>query len=99
MKNTAYPLLEGCAQFLTDWLIEGPRGLLETNPSTSPEHVFIAPGTGGQQASVSYSTTMDIAIIREIFSAVISSAEVTINAVTGYNTIKHNQKDKKYMLV
>ncbi|XP_048545729.1 alpha-L-fucosidase 2-like [Triticum urartu] len=76
LKNTAYPLLEGCALFLTDWLIEGPRGLLETNPSTSPEHVFIAPGSGGQQASVSYSTTMDIAIIREIFSAVISSAEI-----------------------
>nr|BAK06893.1 predicted protein [Hordeum vulgare subsp. vulgare] len=76
LKNTAYPLLEGCALFLTDWLIEGPRGLLETNPSTSPEHAFIAPGSGDHQASVSYSTTMDIAIIREIFSAVISSAEI-----------------------
>jgi alpha-L-fucosidase 2 len=77
LKNTAYPLLEGCALFLVDWLTDGPRGLLETNPSTSPEHAFIAPGTGGQQASVSYSTTMDISIIREIFMAVISSAEVT----------------------
>ncbi|KAK1680596.1 hypothetical protein QYE76_041444 [Lolium multiflorum] len=76
LKNTAYPLLEGCALFLVDWLTEGPRGLLETNPSTSPEHAFIAPGTGGQQASVSYSTTMDISIIREIFMAVVSSAEV-----------------------
>ncbi|KAM0872633.1 hypothetical protein ACQ4PT_038597 [Festuca glaucescens] len=76
LKNTAYPLLEGCALFLVDWLTEEPRGLLETNPSTSPEHDFIAPGAGGQQASVSYSTTMDISIIREIFMAVVSSAEV-----------------------
>ncbi|XP_062201439.1 alpha-L-fucosidase 2-like [Phragmites australis] len=74
--ENAYPLLEGCALFLVDWLIEGPRGYLETNPSTSPEHSFIAPGTGGQLASVSYSSTMDISIIREIFLAVISSAEV-----------------------
>lgn len=74
--ENAYPLLEGCALFLVDWLIEGPQGYLETNPSTSPEHSFIAPATGGHNASVSYSTTMDISIIREIFLAVIASAEV-----------------------
>ncbi|KAJ8478638.1 hypothetical protein OPV22_022365 [Ensete ventricosum] len=71
LKNTAYPLLKGCASFLLDWLIEGHGGSLETNPSTSPEHYFIAPD--GKTASVSYSTTMDIAIIKEVFSAVISS--------------------------
>ncbi|KQK16351.1 hypothetical protein BRADI_1g28366v3 [Brachypodium distachyon] len=76
LKNTAYPLLEGCALFLADWLTEGRNGYLETNPSISPEHSFIAPDSGGQQASVSYSTTMDVSIIREIFMAIISSAEV-----------------------
>ncbi|XP_062200506.1 alpha-L-fucosidase 2-like [Phragmites australis] len=74
LENSAYPLLEGCATFLVDWLIEGPGGYLETNPSTSPEHAFVAPD--GQPASVSYSTTMDISIIREVFSAVLLSAEV-----------------------
>ncbi|KAG0492666.1 hypothetical protein HPP92_006064 [Vanilla planifolia] len=74
LRDTAYPLLEGCAAFLLDWLIEGPDGFLETNPSTSPEHAFIAPD--GEPASVSYSTTMDIAIIREVFAIVTSSAEV-----------------------
>ncbi|KAJ3669480.1 hypothetical protein LUZ60_011430 [Juncus effusus] len=74
LENTAYPLLEGCALFFLDWLIEGKGGYLETNPSTSPEHQFIAPD--GKTASVSYSTTMDMAIIREVFTAVISSAEV-----------------------
>jgi len=76
LENTAYPLLEGCASFLLDWLIEGRGGYLETNPSTSPEHSFVAPD--GQTASVSYSTTMDISIIKEVFSVVISSAEVSI---------------------
>ncbi|XP_038983428.1 alpha-L-fucosidase 2-like isoform X2 [Phoenix dactylifera] len=74
LENKAYPLLAGCASFLLDWLIEGPGGYLETNPSTSPEHSFIAPD--GKTASVSYSSTMDMAIIKEVFSAVISSAEI-----------------------
>ncbi|PNY12361.1 alpha-L-fucosidase 2-like protein [Trifolium pratense] len=52
----------------------GPGGLLETNPSTSPEHMFIAPDQ--KQASVSYSSTMDISIIKEVFSIIISAAEV-----------------------
>ncbi|XP_052211588.1 alpha-L-fucosidase 2-like isoform X2 [Diospyros lotus] len=74
LENMAYPLLEGCSSFLLDWLIEGQGGYLETNPSTSPEHSFIAPD--GKLAGVSYSSTMDMAIIREIFSAVVSAAEV-----------------------
>ncbi|KAE8008055.1 hypothetical protein FH972_004603 [Carpinus fangiana] len=74
LKNKAYPLLEGCASFLLDWLIEGHGGYLETNPSTSPEHMFIAPD--GKPASVSYSSTMDIAIIKEVFSTIVSAAEV-----------------------
>ncbi|XP_054787906.1 alpha-L-fucosidase 2 [Prosopis cineraria] len=74
LKNKAYPLMEGCTLFLLDWLIDGRGGFLETNPSTSPEHMFIAPD--GKQASVSYSSTMDMSIIREVFSEVVSAAEV-----------------------
>ncbi|XP_057951484.1 alpha-L-fucosidase 2-like [Malania oleifera] len=74
LENKAYPLLKGCASFLLDWLIEGNGGYLETNPSTSPEHMFTAPD--GRPASVSYSSTMDMAIIREVFSAFVSAAEV-----------------------
>ncbi|XP_031480397.1 alpha-L-fucosidase 2-like isoform X2 [Nymphaea colorata] len=74
LEKKAYPLLEGCATFLLDWLLEGPGGYLVTNPSTSPEHEFIAPD--GKKASVSYSTTMDMAIIKEVFSAMESAAEV-----------------------
>ncbi|XVE93456.1 hypothetical protein REPUB_Repub01dG0194300 [Reevesia pubescens] len=74
LKVKAYPLLEGCGLFLLDWLIEGQGGYLETNPSTSPEHDFIAPD--GNRASVSYSSTMDMAIINEVFSAIVSAAEV-----------------------
>ncbi|CAN6299687.1 unnamed protein product [Urochloa humidicola] len=74
LEKTAYPLLEGSASFLLDWLIEGHMNYLETNPSTSPEHYFIAPD--GKKACVSYSTTMDMSIIREVFSAVVLSADI-----------------------
>ncbi|KAL8554632.1 hypothetical protein ACS0TY_002718 [Phlomoides rotata] len=74
LRNKAYPLMEGCASFLLDWFIEGPGGTLETNPSTSPEHMFIAPN--GKPASVSYSSTMDMQIIAEVFSNIVSAAEV-----------------------
>lgn len=76
LAKKAYPLLESCASFLLDWLIDGRGGYLETNPSTSPEHRFIVPG--GKLASVSYSTTMDMSIIKEIFSQIISASEVII---------------------
>ncbi|KAL2477310.1 Alpha-L-fucosidase 2 [Forsythia ovata] len=74
LRNKAYSLLESCASFLLDWLIEGRGGFLETNPSTSPEHIFISPD--GKPASVSYSSTMDMAIINEVFSSIVSAAEV-----------------------
>lgn len=74
LRDRAYPILKSCSSFLLDWLLEGHGEFLETNPSTSPEHLFTAPD--GNPASVSYSTTMDMAIIREIFSAMLSAAEV-----------------------
>ena len=77
LQKTAYPLLEGSASFLLDWLIEGHGGLLETNPSTSPEHYFIAPDS--KKACVSYSTTMDMSIMREVFSAVLLAADVSVH--------------------
>ncbi|XP_051137461.1 alpha-L-fucosidase 2 [Andrographis paniculata] len=73
LRNKAYPVMEGCTAFLLDWLIEGSGEFLETNPSTSPEHMFIAPD--GKPASVSNSSTMDIQIIREVFLSIIKAAE------------------------
>eukprot|EP00249_Psilotum_nudum_P023259 c28808_g1_i1 orf=394-3039(-) len=75
LLGQAYPLMRGCAEFLLDWLVEDKElGLWVTNPSTSPEHYFIAPD--GNQASVSFATAMDMAIIHEVFSAVISASEI-----------------------
>ncbi|CAK9867021.1 unnamed protein product [Sphagnum jensenii] len=74
LRNQAFPLLKGCADFFLDWLVEDGNGNLVTNPSTSPEHHFIAPD--GREASVSYGSTMDMAILHDLFSAIISAATV-----------------------
>ncbi|XP_021866610.2 alpha-L-fucosidase 2 isoform X2 [Spinacia oleracea] len=73
LENKAYPILEGAASFLLDWWIEDKDGYLESNPSTSPEHMFTS--LNGKPASVSYSSTMDVAITKEVFSIIISAAE------------------------
>ncbi|CAN8288206.1 unnamed protein product [Cochlearia groenlandica] len=77
LEKKAYPLLEGCTLFLLDWLIKGEDGFLETNPSTSPEHMFTAPD--GNPASVSYSSTMDIAIVKEVFSAFVTASSELVS--------------------
>ncbi|TVU30685.1 hypothetical protein EJB05_22319 [Eragrostis curvula] len=90
LEETAYPLLEGSASFLLDWLIEGHGGLLETNPSTSPEHYFIAPD--GKKACVSYSTTMDMSIMREVFSAVLLATD-RLKRLTVYQILGKPETD------
>ncbi len=65
LREVAYPVMHGAAEFCAGWLIEDGQGGLTTCPSVSPENVFIAPN--GQVANVSAGTTMDFALIREIF--------------------------------
>ncbi|WP_064745671.1 glycosyl hydrolase family 95 catalytic domain-containing protein [Paenibacillus sp. UNC451MF] len=61
----AYPAMKEAALFCLDWLVEAPDGLLVTCPSTSPENVFVT--EDGQQSSVTYAATMDMALIRNLF--------------------------------
>ncbi len=73
LREHAYPLLRGAAEFCLDWLIEDGRGHLVTAPSTSPENSFT---TAGQVASVSVGSTMDLAIIRDLFTNCSAAARV-----------------------
>jgi len=76
LKDFALPLMRGAVEFMCDWLIEGTDGTLITSPSTSPEHVFYA-AEGGPMCHVSAASTMDMAIIRELFTNYIAACEVT----------------------
>jgi alpha-L-fucosidase 2 len=74
LTDTAYPLMKGAAEFYADWLRENSDGELVTPVSTSPENNFIA--LDGKPASVSVGGTMDLAIVRELFSRTIEAAEL-----------------------
>lgn len=73
LKNYAYPLMHDAAQFCLDWLVDDQKGHLVTAPSTSPENVFIT--ESGQKGAVSVATTMDMALIWDVFSNVIQASE------------------------
>lgn len=74
LRETAYSLMKGAAEFCRDWLVPGPDGLLTTAPSTSPENQFLTPE--GEKCSVSAGTTMDLTLIRELFAHTVRAAEI-----------------------
>ncbi len=79
LKNTAYPLMKGAAQFCLDFLIEDGNGHLVTAPSVSPENAFI--DENGKRGTVSIATTMDMSIIWDLFTNIISaSKELNVDA-------------------
>ncbi|EMS69769.1 glycoside hydrolase family 95 protein [Ruminiclostridium cellobioparum] len=71
--ETCYPVMKGAALFCLDWLVEGEDGKLHTCPSTSPENSFF--DSEGRPCSVSYSSTMDMALIKELFGNIIEANE------------------------
>jgi alpha-L-fucosidase 2 len=74
LEKEAYPIMKGAAEFYADWLMPAPDGRLVTPVSTSPENRFVSPGGG--QGSASFGSTMDLAIIRELFSRTIEAADL-----------------------
>jgi alpha-L-fucosidase 2 len=71
LKERAYPLMKGAAQFYLDFLKPIPAGLpnagkLVTNPSHSPENAFEKPD--GSQFQFTYGASMDMQICHQLFS-------------------------------
>ncbi|MCG7385732.1 glycoside hydrolase family 95 protein [Paenibacillus sp. ACRRY] len=72
LEERAYPVMKEAALFCLDWLIEGPDGYLVTAPSTSPENKFLT--DEGEARSISMASTMDMTLIRELFTRCIEAA-------------------------
>lgn len=72
LKKTAYPLMKSAALFCLDWLIEDKNGRLVTSPATTPENIFI--DEKGYKGAVSVATTMDMAIIWDLFTNLIEAS-------------------------
>jgi alpha-L-fucosidase 2 len=73
LRQRAYPVMKGAAEFLLSWLFEDSKGHLITGPSTSPENKFLAPN--GKPAAVSAASTMDMAISWDLFTNCIEASQ------------------------
>ena len=75
LRQTAYPLMKGAADFLLEWLIPNPHNPKEliTAPCTSPEADYIT--DKGYRGSSFYGGTADLAIIRELFKNTLKGAK------------------------
>ena len=70
-----YPVMRGAAQFLLELLVEDPKHHWWVTPfSISPEHTY--QDKEGGTASLSPGPTLDIALIRELFSHCIEAGRI-----------------------
>lgn len=71
LRDTAYPILNGAAEFFIDYMIEDPStGWLLTAPSVSPENSFLvdAAGKENQEHSIHLSPTLDVILLGDLFT-------------------------------
>jgi len=93
LKNEAYPLMKGAAQFMLHWLIVDPKtGYLVTNPSTSPENTI---KIKGKEYQLTMASTMDMSIIRELFTEVIKTSQI-LNVDADFRNRLIEAKQKLY---
>jgi alpha-L-fucosidase 2 len=78
LEQHAYPLLRGAAEFYLDWLVDDGQGRLVTPAGVSPENTFRYTDAAGreQSAGLSMGPTMDLAIIREVFTHCIEASGI-----------------------
>ncbi len=79
LRQRAWPIMRGAAEFILDFLIEAPAGSsvagrLVTNPSHSPENKFLLPD--GSTSVFTYGATMDLQIIRELLENCIAAEKI-----------------------
>ena len=74
LEKRIYPIMKGAVKFSLDWLEKGEDGYYHTPLSTSPENTFR--DWEGKECSVSYSSTMDISLIKELFKNYLEASEI-----------------------
>ena len=99
LEQKAYPLMRGAAEFCLAWLVPDSSGQLITSPSTSPENTFKTPS--GFEGSVLSGGTADLAMIRELFLAIVAAQKIlkndndfTLKIITALNNLHPYQVGK-----
>lgn len=75
LREKAYPVMKGSAEFIQTFLFEDNDGYLVTAPSYSPENSYIDPKSG-REFKLTYAPTMDIMIIREVLTSCQKAARI-----------------------
>lgn len=65
LRERAYPVMKGSAEFIKTFLVPDKQGRLVTVPSYSPENSYIDP-VSGKEFKLTYAPSMDNQIIREV---------------------------------
>jgi len=65
LREQAYPVMKGAAEFIVTFLVPDRQGRLVTVPSYSPENSYIDP-VSGKEFKLTYAPSMDNQIIREV---------------------------------
>ncbi len=73
LRQHAYPVIKGAAEFLLDYLVEDSDGRLVIVPSTSPENSYIHPQTR-QAVRITRGSTYHTSVVRVVFQAVIDAS-------------------------
>ena len=95
LQEKAYPLMKGAAEFCLDFLVEDKNGYLVTAPSFSPENSFI--DDKGKEGAASIATTMDMSIIRDLFTNLIEASKV-LNEDVAFRNLLIAKRNKLYPL-
>jgi alpha-L-fucosidase 2 len=74
LRDTAYPIMKGAAEFCVSWLVDDGHGVLTTCPSFSTENSFFAPAGGVADSSAG--CTLDISLVTELFTNMAAAAKV-----------------------
>jgi alpha-L-fucosidase 2 len=93
LRDTAYPLMKGAVTFTLGWLIPDKEGYLVTAPSGSPENSFI--DEKGNHGSIASGSTMDMSIIRDLFSHFIQASQ-QLNADEAFRDTVIDKEKKLY---
>jgi len=73
LRDRAWPVLRGAAEFCLHWLI-ARDGVLTTAPSTSPENHYLT--ADGTPVAVGTGATMDLALMADLFTNLLEAAEI-----------------------
>jgi alpha-L-fucosidase 2 len=97
LKETAYPIMKGAAQFYNSWLADNGSGQWVTPVSTSPENAFIYMDENGirKSAGMNMASTLDLAVIRELFENTIE-AQKLLQTDIDFSLVLENKLEKLY---